>query len=165
MTGITTAVKDHDGRPIQTVVLDVTPVLDTSAYTSGDVLFVPIEVTAAARYVGARVELHSIIVSDGDDQNCDIDLVFSNADITLGTINSAVSISDADAAKIIGYVTLGSAEMKDLINSRLYVLGNIGQTLQLGSATNSLWLSGICRSGTPTYTASGMKIKLGLLGV
>ena len=27
--------------------------------------------------------------------------------------------------------------------------------------TSSLWVSGVVRSGTPTYTAAGMKIKLG----
>jgi hypothetical protein len=50
----------------------------------------------------------------------------------------------------------------DLINSTLFTQGNLGIILQPGDAgTDSLWVSGVVRSGTPTFTAAGMKIKLG----
>lgn len=142
-------------------VIDVTPVLDTNAYADNDVLFVPIEVGGVFPQ-GQPVILDSIIVLDGDDQGVDFDLIFSNATLTLGTINGAVSISDADAAKIVGYVRLvGSTDANDLINSQLYSKGNINLLMAGVAGTGSLFLSGVVRSGTPTYTASGMKIKLG----
>lgn len=145
-------------------VKDLTPVLDTSAYAAGDVLFIPIKLVGFFKEAGQSRALHSIILLDSDDQNCDVDLLFFNADVTLGTLNGAVNISDADAAKMIGYVSLTAAShSKDLINSRLFVAGAIGQVLKAASTSTDLWVAGVCRSGTPTYTASGMKLKLGVM--
>lgn len=143
-------------------VFDFTPVLDTSAYADGDVLFVAKELTNFFPAVDGDVALHSIMVVDGDDQNVAFDLIFSNASITLGTINSAVSISDADAAKIIGVVEFATTDAVDLINSRLFYRSGIGEVMR-GNASTSVWISGITRGGTPTYTASGMKMKIGTL--
>lgn len=146
----------------QGIVVDVTPVLDTSIYADNDVMFVPIEVPHVFKELGGRRALHSIVVVDGDDQNTDFDLIFFNATATLGTINDAVSISDADAAKIIGYVRCEAAtDSNDIINSRLFIKTGVG--IQMQGVTTSLWLAGVVRSGTPTYSASGMKIKLGFL--
>lgn len=140
-------------------VASLTPVLDTSIYADGDVMFVATEITNAFGAAGDKRVLDSIVALDGDDQNIAFDLVFANATINLGTINGAVNISDSDAAKIIGYVSLATGDAKDLINSRLFVKSAIGQVMQ--GLTTSLWVAGISRGGTPTYTASGMKITLG----
>lgn len=148
----------------ETAVLDITPVLDANAYADNDVLFVPIVVPGAFREAGSTRVLQSVVVLDGDDQAIDMDLVFLNATATLGTINSAVSISDADAAKIIGYVRLTAADdANDLINSYVYAKSGIGQVLKAASGQTDLYVAGIVRSGTPTFTASGMKIKLGFI--
>lgn len=145
-------------------VYDFTPVLDTSAYADNDVMFIAKELPEFFKELGGERALHSIIVLDGDDQNIGFDLVFSNASITLGTINGAVSIADADAANIIGYVSFtAAANSNDLINSRLFVKSAIGMVLKSSGTTTSVWVSGIVRGGTPTYTASGMKIKIGVL--
>lgn len=161
----------HDGLPRRATLvyqagpsIDVTPVLDTSIYADNDVMFIPQEITDVFPAEGGSLALHSVMVVDGDDQNTDFDLVFFNASASLGTINGAVSISDADAAKIIGYVRMEAApDSNDLINSRLFAKGSVGQTMKAASGSRSMWIGGIVRSGTPTYTASGMKIKLGFL--
>jgi hypothetical protein len=137
---------------------DVTPVLETSILANNDVFFVSTEIPQVFDK-GLPRKLSSIIVVDGDDQATAFDLVFSNAAITIGTLNGAVNISDADAAKIIGYVQMATGDARDLINSNLFVKTGIGQVMK--GATASIWVAGIVRSGTPTYTASGMKIKLG----
>lgn len=142
-------------------VFDVTLVLDTNIYASGDVLAIPQEITGVFDLAGQKRALHSVILLDGDDQAQAVDLVFFNASASLGTINAAVSISDADAAKIIGYVSLEAGDAKDLINSTLFAKSSVGQVLE--GASTSLWIGAICRGGTPTYTASGMKVKLGFL--
>jgi hypothetical protein len=140
-------------------VFDVTLVTDTSAYASGDVLAVPQEITGVFKAAGARRRLESVVVLDEDDQGQALDLVFFNASAALGTINAAVSISDADARKIVGYVSVAQADFKDLVNAMLAVKSGLGQMLE--GATTSLWVGAICRGGTPTYTASGIKLKLG----
>jgi hypothetical protein len=144
-------------------VITFTPVLETSILADNDVFFVPIEVPQIFNKKLPRV-LQSVIVLDGDDQNVDFDLVLFNASATLGTLNAAVSISDADAAKIIGYVKMvASTDANDLINSTLYAKSGIGMVLESSGVSESLWVGGVVRSGTPTYTASGMKIKLGFM--
>lgn len=144
-------------------VFDFTPVLDTNILADGDVMFVAKELPDFFLSPDADAALHSILVVDGDDQNIAFDLVFSNATITLGTLNAAVSISDADAAKIIGVVEFATTDAVDLINSRLFYRSGLGQVLRASGTTTSVWISGISRGGTPTYTASGMKMKIGLL--
>lgn len=139
-----------------------TPVLETSALADNDVFFVPIEIVQVFEQVKTRV-LQSIVVSDGDDQAVDIDLIFFDASVTLGTLNGAISISDADAAKCLGAVSLLASEATDLINSTLYSKTGIGLPMKGVAPSTSLWVGGVVRSGTPTFTASGMKIKLGFI--
>ena len=144
----------------QRSVYDITPVLEAAILADNDVFFVPIEIPQVFEKGLARV-LDSIVVLDGDDQATEFDLIFFNADATLGTLNAAVSISDADAAKVIGAVSLLTTDSIDLINSTLFVKRNIGMVMK--GATASLWVGGVVRSGTPDYTVSGMTIKLGFV--
>ncbi len=140
-------------------VYEITPVLETSILADNDVFFVPIEIPQVFDK-GLPRKLVSVVVLDGDDQNTDFDLIFFNATATLGTLNAGITISDADAAKVLGAVSmLAASHAFDLINSILFVRG--GLELVMKGATASLWVGGVVRSGTPTYTASGFKIKLG----
>jgi len=141
-------------------VYDVTPVLETSILADNDVFFVPIEVPQVFEKGLPRI-LQSVSVLDGNDQATEFDLIFSNASITLGTLNSGVTVSDADAAKIIGTVSMLTTDAVDLINSTWFQKTGVGIVMQ--GVTRSLWVSGVVRSGTPTYTATGMKIKLGFI--
>ena len=151
-------VKEHGGT-----VVDVVPVMEASATASGDVIAVPIEITGVLREQGGRVKLTSVVVLDGDDQGQNMDLVFSDQDITLGTLNAAVSVSDADAANIIGIVPV--TDWIDMINSQIATEENLGIVMQGTSGSTSLWMGIVCREGTPTYTASGVNIKLGFESV
>jgi hypothetical protein len=142
-------------------VIDVVPVLDAAILANNEVFMVAFEIPQVFSK-GLPRKLQSVVVLDSDDQNVAFDLVFSNATITLGTANSTITISDADAAKIVGTVRMVVAtHAYDLINSTLFTQSNL-QLVMAGSGTsNSLWISGVVRSGTPTFTAAGMKIKLG----
>lgn len=140
-------------------VIDVTPALNASILADNDVFMAAFEIPQVFNK-GLPKLLHSVVVLDTDDQATDFDLIFSNAEITLGTPNSAITISDADAAKIVGSVSmLAASHSYDLINSTLFTQGNLAIIMK--GVTSSLWVSGVVRSGTPTYTAAGMKIKLG----
>jgi hypothetical protein len=141
-------------------VITFTPTLDASILANNEVFMAAYEIPGVFNK-GLGRKLQSVVVADTDDQNVAFDLVFSNATITLGTPNSTVTINDTDAAKIVGTVRMVVAtHAYDLINSTLYTQGNLGIVLQ-PTESGSLWVSGVVRSGTPTYTAAGMKIKLG----
>jgi hypothetical protein len=143
-------------------VITFTPALDASILANNEVFMVAYEVKQFFSKSRPR-KLTSVVVLDGDDQAQAFDLIFSNANITLGTANSTVTISDADAAKVLGHLKFVVAtHSEDLINSTLFTMTNVNLILQSSGASDSLWVSGIVRSGTPTYTAAGMTIRLGV---
>lgn len=142
-------------------VLDVTLVADTNAYADGDVLAIPQEIVNSVAEAGTARQLTSIVVIDSDDQGTAIDLIFFDASASLGTINTAIDISDADAAKVVGIVAIAAGDFKDLINNKVAVKTGIDLVMKAASTSASLWVGAVVRSGTPTYSAGGIKLKLG----
>ena len=142
-------------------VFDVTLVLDTSIYADGRVLFIGQEITNFFPAAGAVRVVQNLVVLDEDDQGVGFDLLLFNADPTIGTINVAPSITDANARKFIGKVSIAAGDYIDLGGSRVADITPIGKAIK--GTTTSLWIAGITRSGTPTYTASGIKMKIGVI--
>lgn len=143
-------------------VIDVTCSLDTSAYTSGDVLFDTQSVSSVGRVNAGVVVLQSIFVLDEDDQGAAIDIYFLDANNSLGTENGAPNISDANARSILGYVSISSADYKDLGGCKMLTKTGIGLVMKLGAGVTTLYIAGVT-GGTPTHTASGLRLKLGFL--
>lgn len=143
-------------------VIDVTLVTDTNAYADNDVLVVPQKVVGFFTSPGGTRRLKSIVLLDEADQAQDLDLLFFNADATLGTINAAVSMTDADARKVIGAVSLVAADYVDLVNGQVAVKQGLDWILKAADDEADLWIGAVCRSGTPTYAASSLKLKLGV---
>lgn len=144
-------------------VLDLTLSLDTSAYADNDVLAAPQELTGVFRMPGHPVTLQSVLLLDEDDQGQDIDLLFLNATGSIGAENAAYSPTDAVARTIIGVVSIVAADYIDNVNSQTAHKENIGLILKGASDTTSVYVAAVVRSGTPTYTASGIRLKLGIM--
>jgi len=143
------------------VVKEVTLSLDTNAYASGDVLAATQEVASALRLSGGSGILHSMVVLDKDDQGEALDVVFLNANGSIGTENAAVSVSDAVADTIIGVVEVAAGDFVDLANSQIACKSSLGIVLKVASGT-SLYVAAISR-GTGTYTAAGITLKVGII--
>ena len=142
-------------------VVTVTCSLPIGALSDGDVMFDTQEIAAAVQLSGGVSILQSVTVLDKDDQGIAFDLVFLDAATSIGTEDSAVSISDANAEDILGTVSIVGGDYADLIGSQVATKTNIGLELQAAAST-SLYVAGITR-GTPTYTASGVIIKFAFL--
>lgn len=142
--------------------IDVTLVLDTSAYADNDVLSDTATVHDAVPYAGGRGILRSVRLLDEDDQGVEIDLVFFRTNVSLGTKNGAVSISDANAREILGHVSIVAADYTDLVNSQVATKSGLNLVLKAAGDSRDVFVSAIVRSGTPTYTASGIKLKIGI---
>jgi hypothetical protein len=143
--------------------IQVTPTLDTSIYASGDLLFDVATITSAALATGGAVELVSVMVLDEDDQGTAIDLYVTNLSTTWGTINNALAATDALGRGVQAYVPIAAADFVDIGGCKIAqprVAQNIGVICETSGSAN-LYLVGACRSGTPTYTASGLRISLG----
>lgn len=143
-------------------VVEVTLTLDTAAYVAGDVLSDTATVPNAVWTNGARGRLVSVVVIDEDDQGVAFDLVFLSANRSLGTKNAAPDISDADARDILGFVSLAAGDYIDLGGVLVATRSGLDLMLEAAAGSRDVYLGTITR-GVPTYTANGLKLRLGII--
>lgn len=146
-------------------VLTFTPVVDTAIYASGDVMFIAQELSGVMNDTGGTANLISAVVLDKDNEKVTFDLLFfdSNPANTLGAINAAYALNDADFAKLMGRISVLNADyISSGTNSAEATYKNIQLLLKSAARSKSLWLVGVIRAGTPTFTAAtDVKIQLG----
>jgi hypothetical protein len=147
----------------KTVLFPVTLSVDTSAYASGDVLADTQVLTSLFRVSDGTGILQSIQVIDQDDQKQAIDFYYLSANNSLGTENSAPSISDANAVEIVGPFSIAVADYKDLGGVSVAKITGIGQPIMAATGTSNGYIAAVLNSGTPTYTASGIKLRIGVM--
>lgn len=146
----------------KTIVLDLTLSLDTSAYAPGDVMADTQQCDGFFRKTDGTGVIQSIIVIDEDDQKQPFDIHFFSANRSLGTENSAPSISDANARDHLGVVSVGASDYKDIGGVSIATIRNIGLPVMAVSGTDDLYLGTII-GGAGTYTASGVRLRIGAL--
>ena len=147
--------------------VDIVPVTlscDTSALADDDVIADAQAVANGLNLTGFGL-LQSLILIDEDDQKQDVDILFFSGSGALGTENSAASITDANAREYLGKVSIFIADYIDLGGVAVAQAANVGLLLKGISGTpTTFYVGAICRSGTPTYTAAGLKLRLGIVG-
>lgn len=141
-----------------TIVKSYTLTVDTSQLASGDVIGNTEIMTDVLRNIDDSGVLLSLTAVDKDDQGTAIDVIFFDADVSLGTENSAPSISDANSLNILGEVVIEAADWKDMGGARYATKTQKPFGVRAVSGTKSLGIALICRSGTPTYTAGGLTV-------
>jgi len=142
-------------------VVSVTLTLDIVAYASGDLLAETQSFTGV-RVNAGRAVLQSLTVVDEDDQGVAFTVYFLSANNTFGAENAAPSISDAGALDILGFVDVGVGDYKDLGGVKVACLKAIGLCLKASAGSQLIYLAVVNGAGTPTFTASGVKLILGL---
>ena len=142
----------------RTRIVRFTPVVDTSAYDAGDVLFDTTAVSLSSNTSGAArgTILSASILDRADTAEQTIRLFFLRSNVSLGTINSAISITDDNAAEIIG--TASVTTNIDLINSRMGEAQSIVIPFELND--QNLYVAATT-GGTPTLaSASDIRVRL-----
>lgn len=137
--------------------ITATMTMAASTYADGDVLADTQEITGAIRVNGGDGFITSLVILDEDDQGGDLDVVFFRSDVSLGTEDSPVSITDADARQIMCTVRILSSDYDDLIASQVAVLSNVGCGVEAVSDDTSVWVGLISRD-TKTYTDGGIQL-------
>lgn len=135
--------------------------VDTNAYAEGDVLFATQEVAGFSTAADITSILQSIVVLDPDDQGIGVDLIFFNANTSLGTENSAPDADDTELLTIIGRVQVGAGSFYDIGASKIACVYGVGLPMKAGTG-GSIWMAGIAR-GAPTYAGGHLWVKLGVL--
>jgi deoxyinosine 3'endonuclease (endonuclease V) len=141
---------------------DVTLTLDTSIYAAADVLSDSAVVSNAVPYPGGRAILRSVVLLDEDDQAAALDLYFIDSNVAMGTKNAAISITDANARKLLGKVAIATTDYADLIASRLATKSELALVLKAVAGSPDIYVAAVNGAGTPTYTAAGIKLRLGI---
>ena len=147
--------------------IDVEPTVDTSAYTAGDLMFNPIEITNAVAVTGGTAIIQSIAVANADALTGAFDIVFTQSDDGPGTLNNPIGsesgLSDTNADKVLGIVTISN-----MVDTGLNSVGgktNIGLAVKADDDTRSLYLHVINRSGgdyTPSTTGQ-LSCRIGIV--
>lgn len=137
---------------------------DTSAYANGDVIADTQQIDAALRVADGTGILESIAIFDTDDNTpYSFTIYIHNTSTSIGTENAAISITDANAvAGIKAPVSFTSGDCFDLINGRMYYRTGLSVPIVAASGTDDIYVSMVCVTGTPTHTATGITIILGI---
>lgn len=143
---------------------DVTLSLDTDEYADGDVLAATQEVVHVFDVDGGTGIWQSAVVIDKDDQGAAFDIWILGDNVAIGTENSAVSVSDANAAYLQGRVSVAAGDYYDAGGVQVATKNgsDLGYLVEAESDSRSLFVAAVSR-GTGTYTASGIVLRLGFL--
>lgn len=139
----------------------ITPVCETSAVAAGDIIANPTEIPNFSLGPDQPTYLVKMIVYDQDDNTAgDLRIVFLANSTSLGTLNSAPNISDANGLDIIGDILIASADWHDLGGFKWVEidLSKLPQAMHPKSGTSSVYFA-ILAGGATTSTASGIKCR------
>lgn len=134
--------------------VQVTPTLDTNAYSANDRVGTVHTLTAAC-INGRAAKLASLSVLDKAAQGAALTLLFFDSLPTVASDdNAALDITDAMMEKCKGHVTIGTGDYQAIAASKIACVKNIGLILESGSQGNLYVV--VMTTGTPTYAADSL---------
>ena len=156
-------------------VIRVTPTLDAgTAYAANDVLFASTEIPNSVSSRGGVSKLLRVELYNHKDTTCDMDIIFTQNQADLGTVNSAVASGSlwtealVKSSKFLAAMVMdvGDTEI-DLINgltsSAQYAgsatINNLsnGILLQASGGSTSVYFSGVDRTGSIDFGADDLE--------
>lgn len=144
----------------KTINVSTTPTITAGAYSAGDNIAGTLSWANAARTSGGALTIQTIMVSDLNKQNVDLDLIFFPASVTAVADNAAQDLSDSDLATALGHVHIYSTDYLSLNDSSMATVRNVGIAGTLAATTLYALFS---TAGTPTYASTAdLTIKLGI---
>ena len=143
--------------------VDVALSTDTAAYASGDVIADSQVVAACVRANDAFGVLQSLTLIDEDDQGVALTVLFLDANVSVGTENAAPSITDVNARNVLGWVSVATSDYVDLGGVRVAFKSNLGMVVKPATGTDDIYVAVVNGSGAPTYSASGLRLRLAFI--
>lgn len=138
--------------------VDLTFSLTAEAMDAGDLVADLQELVGVFPKVAGKAKLVSFTLCDQDDQGVALVAVFANASTSLGTEGGAPNISDANALGIVGHVPIAATDYVDVGGAKICTIRNINLWMT-SAASTSAWVGIVNLTGTPTYSAAGIKGK------
>ena len=145
--------------------IDVEPTVSTSAYAAGDLMFAPIKIENAVAVKGGSAILQSVAVANDDALVGSFDLVLTGSDDSPGTLNNAVAsesgLSDANADLILGITSV--TNMVDVGGCSIGSKQNIGMVIKAEAGSRDVYVWGIAQSTDNPSSATGYKLRFGIV--
>tara|TARA_R100000664_G_C2662528_1_gene78079 strand:+ start:11 stop:523 length:513 start_codon:yes stop_codon:yes gene_type:complete len=148
-------------------IIRVTPTLNNGvAYQAGDVMFTATEIPNAVRENGGCSKIVRCYLMDQDRETYDCQLIFTEKNTALGTINETANISDEDMEAIgfcgVYLIQTDAAQIGLIDNTKIMAAQELSGEdesvnpflIQAESGSTSVYVSGIIVTGTPTFTAA-----------
>lgn len=146
----------HKLLKVKEFIVDVS----AGAYTSGDVVGLPVEITFASDTDGGASLLKNLTMVDMTGQDANLNLLFFNDEpLSVAIDKDPFVLSAGNAAKLIGVVAIPAAGYVGVGTPSIISL-DLDFVLQAKAKSKSLWAV-LVTAGTPTYT-SDLIFKLGL---
>ena len=152
-------------------IVRVTPDCSTDTDTDGDIICNSTEIPGAVSNRGGTAILRAVSYVNYNDTDADIDLIFMENQVNLGTAGAAISVADSvvASAKLTGFVHMDASDGdSDLINSIFAQYGvshsqNTGfhstlpMMIKAGDNSTSVYFTAIDRSGSLSFAADGLE--------
>ena len=149
---------------MKTKVFTVTPDTHTEAAAVNESVFQADELANFMSEKGGTAIIQSIVILDDDDNGQPLDIVFMDTTGLLDASDDATVIDAADG--VIPDAILGVVSVTNYFDGVLWQVGqkdSIGLTIKSASTTRSVYISAINRGSTSTWTAAGLRLKIGYI--
>jgi hypothetical protein len=144
----------------KTNISTVTPVITAAAFGANDIVGGLIQFPDVVRTNKTGI-IQSCLFIDDDLQTSDLELWLFDRVITAAVENEPVDFTDADMANCLGVIATADGTTYATSLNEINVVKNIGLVVKPNAGTTLF--GQLVTRGTPTYTAAGLTIKLGIL--
>lgn len=143
---------------------EATPVCDTSIMAAGDIICSATQIEGATLAPQQTAYLTGFDIFDLDDNTAiEMRIVGMSTSTTLGTVNGAPSISDANACtELLFDITVAAADWHDMGGFKYVRVdpAKMPVPIYTAASSTSIWVTLMVGSaGTPTYSASGLVVR------
>ena len=148
---------------VTTRITNVTLSTDTSAYANADLLADTQSIDNIFITNDGTGTIKSLVVVDTDDNTLyTFSIWFLDGTGSLGTENSAPGGADAVCLTVLAKVDFATTDGLDLGDSKVYSKTGLSIPVKAITGTNDLGIAAVVTTGTPTHTASGIKVRIGI---
>jgi hypothetical protein len=136
----------------------------TDALDAGDVVAATQVVSNVTKVKGRAAVLSNLTLIDTDDQKANLNVVFFNANTSLGTEDAAPDIDDTEVLTVVGYVSILSTDWLDLGGAAVVTKNSLNIVLPTATDSDDLYMAIYTpATSTPTYASGIITAKLGFL--
>lgn len=139
----------------------VSPTVETAVLAAGDIAVDTTAIPLSALSPDQPTYLVGCNIFDQDDNTAgDLRIIFLGGSTSLGTLNSAPNISDADGLEIVGDILIASADWHDMGGFKFVRIDPAKLPLPCHpkAGTNTIYFA-ILAGAAQDFTSSGLKLR------